>query len=241
MLEKLPFQHSDTLYLSIQDGTTAPVYFRVSTLKIQKLILFTFFTFFILLLLSLFFFREVELNRTLTQKVLELETDNLVVQLQKSRVPFSIKKEVEAPIKEPSVTEIPASNPARLSHLLTNCTADSCEVKVSLIPGQQGVSEGNLLLVLELEVPKIGSSHTQQRKKYVVYPGIQSLDDFNSENISSLEKKSFRFSKGLQTTAVFQKDKLFIPLAINLYLLDNDNNITLHERRAIEYEVSDAP
>jgi hypothetical protein len=256
---------SEYLFLSFQAEPHPPVFFRLS---IQKLSLFAALFAFILTLsltLSLFFFRELELNRKLEGKVLALETDNQLAQLQVGRasyVPQEIKPSTKslasvpakkepvvsqpepaaapAVVAKPVVSEAAVSRPAqaRVSDLTSECDEKYCEIKLSLMPTGSGTVEGELLMVLELEVPRIGGGNaaTANRKQYILYPGFQSVDELSPNELQDFEKRTFKFGRGLQTNASFEVNKLLRPIAIHVYLFDTEGTLIQHERRTVERE-----
>ena len=77
---------------------------------------------------------------------------------------------------------------------------------VAMFPTSTGIAQGNLLLVLETEVPRIGGGNptTQVRKRYFIYPGYQTVDDLDQDALGVLPSKPFHFSRALQTAATFQ-------------------------------------
>jgi hypothetical protein len=275
MAPKFPFSFDEHVFVSVQGNTEQPLFFRLSLKRVHSILLMGLLSLTVLFLGSLFFFRELEINRKLNQRVLELETNGLLLsQRSYALLPPAIKMPapVTAPVTAPatkaapvvpavpvvspvpvvslpttappqstSVSDEKASVSTRISDLFAECSEEYCDVKLNLAPSQQGIAQGQLLLVLELEVPRIGASTSQVRKKYLIYPGFGTQEELNPTKLQEMEKKPFRFSRGLSTGTTFKMGKLLEPLAINVYLFDENNNVVVHERRAIEREESDAP
>lgn len=262
MAQKFPFPFDEFVFVSVQGGTEQPTFFRLSLKRIHSVLLTALSMTIVLFLLSLLFFRELEINRKLNHRLLELETNNLL-QSQRSYVllppapqgnstaasgkPVTSAASPTTPVNTiatdtpPPVANTSSGISARISDLFAECTDESCDVKLNLAPSQQGTASGQLLMVLELEVPRIGASTSQIRKKYIVYPGFLSLDEVTPAKLQAFEKKPFKFSRGLTTGTTFTMGKLLEPLAINVYLFDDNGNVVVHERRPIEREESDAP
>lgn len=202
---------------------------------------------------TLLFFRELEINRKLQEHVLRLESEKRLYQTYPlpTRAPAetvptpSVKKtaapavEVVAPPKEAetAATEVFA----RINELRTECSAEECSIKTGMVTTQQGTAVGTLLLVLETEVPRIGSANPNApvRKRFFIYPGNATKDELDPNTLPQLEHKAFRFSRVLQTTTVLKMGKFFRPLAINAYVFDPDKTLLQHERRTIESEDSE--
>jgi hypothetical protein len=156
--------------------------------------------------------------------------------------------EDEEAVPAPKVAEtVPAKTDAReppevqrvgtrVAELLVECTGETCTVDLSLLPTSPGVAKGQLLLVLETEIPRIGSGDpsSPMRKRYYLYPGYTTRDELAPEALTTVEAKPFHFSRGLHTRATFTLGKLLRPLAINAYLFDVDKNLLSHERKAVE-------
>lgn len=180
----------------------------------------------------------MERNRTLGSRVLELELKELV----QSRTPTThatanvpLVSETKS-VEEPPLLDSDPRIHARLSEFTVDCAASQCVVKALMVPGASGTAQGQMLIILEAELPRIGprSPSTQIRKRYFIYPGYTSQDELSPETIESFDKKKFRFSRALQATAQFQIQKLMRPLAVNVYLYDEGNHLIHHERKTIE-------
>lgn len=128
---------------------------------------------------------------------------------------------------------------ARLGDLSTDCEGELCTVKLALIPTSAGIAQGYLLVILELEVPRIGAATTsaQMRKRYLIYPGNITRDELTQDDVNALEGKSFKFSRALQTSVDFTVSSLLRPLAVNVYLYDSAKTLVHHERKPIETTV----
>lgn len=211
---------------------------------------------------TLFFFRELENNRKLQSEVLEtqLKLQLKVMSEPEGFVPnrqlgytVSLSEDPtssglnadkmlppesrQLPVREESWMKLTQPTvAARIGSLSSECQSDTCAVKLELLPAGSGVSQGELLIVLETEVPRIGSRgiSVQQRKQYILYPGYYSRDEFNTTDISTYEKRPFKFSNTLNASLNFKVTKLLRPLAINVYLFDARKNLTHHERKTID-------
>lgn len=262
--EKPSFQN--ILHLFIQPTEGEPISFKLDLAEISKLIICISFVFLFLFWGTLFFFRELEINRNLQNEVLETK---LQLQLKVLSEPQNTSPnrqlgyaitltEDEGLAKDTTGTErvnntaintpeqgswIPlpgAIVSARLGSLSSECQADNCAVKIELLPAGNGVSQGELLLILETEVPRIGTRGvtTLQRKQFIFYPGYASRNEFNSTDLSGFEKRPFKFSRTLNASVNFKVTKLLRPLALNVYLFDTRKTLIHHERKVIDLDES---
>lgn len=124
----------------------------------------------------------------------------------------------------------------RVQEFLTDCQEGTCNVQLSLIPSQTGVAQGELLIVLEAEIPRIGtgSASSSVRKRFFTYPGNDPKDELTESQIHTLTRKPFRFAKALQTSTEFSVGEVLRPIAVNLYLYDSQGTLVQHERKPIE-------
>lgn len=248
------------LFVQPQEGE--PFSFKIDLHQVTQVISWTSLVFLLLLWGTLFFFRELENNRKLQAEILETrlklqlktlsEPESLMlnrqlgytVQLIEDQavenisVSRSAQSETGTPKKPQDSWMGLGQSPvaARIGSLSSECQADNCAVKLELVPSGSGISQGELLIVLETEVPRIGSRviSVQQRKQFILYPGYNTRDEFSNTDISSLEKRPFKFSKTLSASLNFKVTKLLRPLAINVYLFDSRKNLTHHERKTID-------
>jgi hypothetical protein len=194
------------------------------------------------LFVSLLFFRELEINRHLADRVLELEIrDRLVRMAPLAFVPsrdLSAVKTAEAPSENETASPAQAVGRAHLTEFTADCEGEHCTSHVSLAPSSPGVAQGQLVMVLESEVPKIGTARANAnlgvRRRYFIYPGYTTQDELSPEEVAKIEGKAFKFSRVLQTTADFNVGHLLRPIAMNLYLYDQGHTLIQHERRIIE-------
>lgn len=199
---------------------------------------------------SLLFLREIEINRNLQEKILELQLkdklNKLVLKQTVNTPPIktTATSEVVAPVESTVTPEISApvvtaaaqtKNP-KIGEILVEREEKSCLVRVSLVPNKAGLSDGYLLVILETEVPKIGThtAQTQIRKRFYFYPSGKNQDDFDMKSVQGLEKKYFQFSKVLQTQISFNIGKFIKPIAANIYLYNQDKTLVQHIRKQIE-------
>jgi hypothetical protein len=177
---------------------------------------------------TLLFFREVEVNRQLTQRLLWLETE----QRRSLAREGNSEPVVDDQLGHPSAIAVSA----RVSGVAPQCSGDSCVVDLTLVPSFSQVAEGSLLLVLETEVPRIGAgtAGAQSRKRFFIYPGMGTREELRPDDISQLARKTFRFQRILETHTRFTLGKLLRPLALNVYLFDSAGTLSFHERYPIE-------
>lgn len=199
------------------------------------------------LLSTLLYFVEVEENRRLHDRVLELETLQKLSQLRDTLPPEPKVDPKIVPIPVPQVTPRPVQiarrvdsppairNQPLLSEFNVECTETACEAAIGLLPKQPGSVDGGLLLILETQIRGIGmgSGETPWRR-YLTYPEGNSLNEMNDDLIVTLTRKQFHFVRSLTTKAPFDLGKQLLPTAINLYLFDAEGSILLHERKTLE-------
>ena len=263
-MNKVNSTSKSVIQLFIQPVDGNPVSYKLDLKQVSKVVMLLGFAFLILFWGTLFFFRELEKNRELQEAFLETELKlQLKTLSEPSMLPpnrqlgYSVQLEPDSNLnlynpsessKNPSdqkeswmaLTSTPIS--ARLGSLSSECQIDNCSVKLELLPAGNGISQGELLLVLETEVPRIGSRSvtTQQRKQFIFYPGYISKDEFTNSELSQFERRPFKFAKTLSASVNFKITKLLRPLALNIYLFDYRKNLIHHERKVIELEESNA-
>jgi hypothetical protein len=190
------------------------------------------------------FFRELEINKKLESRVLDLETQKQLSDLMLSvsreiaqsskAVPTAFSASKESPIIRKSSSGV--SIKTRIDDVQLDCNEGTCTVSVGLMNNSAGTTQGEILLVLEAEIPRIGTANTAQpvRKRFFFYPNGEPQDDLDPEQIPTLPRKSFRLINFLRVTAPFKMNKLLRPLSLNAYLYDSQNNLIQHERKALE-------
>lgn len=192
---------------------------------------------------TLLFFRELHISRKLGEEILALRLRDKVLRAapQVTATAATPAETTATPQKEAPAAEQPPTISARMTDLTIECGEGSCLAKIAMVPAKTGVASGTLLLVLETEVLRIGTSPApgQTRKRYFTYPHDLVRDTFDEKILSSLPKKAFHFSRALQTSASFEIEKHVRPLALNVYLFDTNDSVVHHERKAIERNVSD--
>ncbi len=254
------------IHLFIQPLEGEPISFKLDLNQMTKVIAGL--TLFVLGLFlgTLFFFRELEINRKLQAQVLETELNLQLKSLSEPEnftpnrqlgysVNLSEDEELKKSLSRSKTASLLSNNSsekeswinlsaspvaARLGSLSSECQADNCAVKLELLPSGNGVSQGELLIVLETEVPRIGvrGISVQQRKQFIFYPGYYSREEFSTSDISSFEKRPFKFSKTLNASLNFKVTRLLRPLAINVYLFDSQKTLIHHERKTIDLDES---
>lgn len=245
---KNPLSLKRHLYVLVHSGTGTPYAFQLNLQQLTSAVVMTALVFAGMLLGSLMFFRELELNRKLQDQLLDLETREKLAQMLPTNAPATntpaanrATAAVAAPATETENGEERAvsATAGRLSELAVDCQRGRCGVKLSLMSNGAASAEGQLLIVLEAEVPRIGSANTPGtavRKRFYIYPGELNRDELDQTAVNQLERKSFRFSHVLQTNVTFEIGKLMRPLAVNAYVYDKDRTLVQHERRAIDAE-----
>ena len=190
---------------------------------------------------SLLFFREVEINRKLEERVLELEMREKLSKMLPAPVE-NVSRQItetdnpELLVDKNALADTATGIKAHIGGLNVECVTGRCGVKLDIVPLASGTAQGQLLVILETEIPRIGSRNptTEIRKRYFVYPGGKARDELDQADIISLERKNFRFSRALQTSAEFRIGTLLRPIAVNVYLYDSARNLIQHERKVIE-------
>lgn len=253
-----------SLFVLIHSGQGVPFALRLNVRKLSGWVLTVSFTFLATGIGSLLFFRELEINRKLEEQLLVFQTKEKLVSLGTaparplpgpgsliSGTPPTPAAPAPEPTTERTTSALASAGPsvpvepaavtavaARLGDLAVECFEEECQVRLAMVPTRTGTATGELLMVMETEVPRIGTGNptTQVRKRYFLYPGNTTRDELPDEALNEVQRKPFRFTRGLQTTATFTIGKLLRPLAVNVYLYDHDRNLIHHERKAIERE-----
>src|SRR3989338_2176995 len=146
------------IYVEIRLAGNPPVAFRVSFKRLYTLLLVVAVSTLMLMAGTILFFGEVEHNRKLTEKVLELETKIVLSNASRStvfqRVPASIPvptgtSDLGENSPAPSVQTVSTAPvvAARLTELSAQCFSQSCQIKSNLIPSSPGVAQGGILMV----------------------------------------------------------------------------------------------
>jgi hypothetical protein len=242
-----PLALSKSLSVVLQSGQTtdgSPYAARISLPRLSNYLMGASLVFAVTVFGTLLFFRELELNRKLQDQVLKLETERrlylayplpermLAQAMPVTTAPMASKSDADAR------AATAAEAVARINDLRMECTEDECAIKLGMVTSQPGTAVGQLMLVLETEVPRIGGANpsTPVRKRYFVYPGNVPKDELDPNQLGTLAQKSFRFTRALQTSNVFKMGKLLRPLAINAYIFDSEKTLLQHERRVTDSE-----
>ncbi len=243
MAIKSPLTLNRSVSLIVQTGKTgndSPFAAKISLTLLSKYLLGTALAFAVLFVGTLLFFRELELNRKLQEHVLKLETEKRLYQA----YPLPDRGLAESsPLVLNGGTAAKAEGAAaevfaRINDLRADCAEENCLIKLGMVTTQPGTAAGQLLLVLETEVPRIGTGAPSApvRKRYFLYPGNNARDELDPNQLGTLDSKAFRFTRALQTSTNFKMGKLLRPLAINAYVFDSDKTLLQHERKVIESE-----
>ena len=210
-------------------------------------------TLFILFAGTLLFFRELEINRKLLERLLVLETTGM---LAARRAPASEPVQPAPALVAPKVIHLPpteavtapettgasvplASSRPRLRDVAVECGPARCNARVTILAdnrqGGLAGAEGSLVAALELEVPRTeaGSGHGA-RKTFIVYPGMQAESGFTAESAQGIEGKPFRVARALVTQLAFDVPEVLRPVALQVYVFDQDRILVQHKRRTIE-------
>jgi hypothetical protein len=234
------------IVLMVQSTVGVPHAFRLDVRAASLIVLMVSSLLLISLCGSLLFFRELEINRKLVDRVLELEISEKLANLNSlsntlvTRMPTGTAITTGEAIHKDTPETTPATNAAeatkaRVGLLNVECASESCSVSLSLVPTEPGLVRGSLLVVLETEIPRIGTAKASAiRERYFIYPGETSMDEVSQEALLKIPGKIFHFSKGLQSTVEFNIGGLLRPLAVNVYLFDTEHNLIQHERKVIE-------
>lgn len=237
------FPFSSSVQVLVHEGLGAPYAVQVDVRKIYTflmlLALFSGFT----TLGTILFFRELEISERFEQRVLELEIHSRLMKAGVPTMPIADTTEKSAPAATtadavaamPETAEsLPATTTvrARISGLRLTCTEVECRVNLGLVPTKPGTATGRLLVVLETEAVRIGAAtHTSDGlTRYLVYPGFRNLDTLDRAELATLPGKPFRFTSALQSTVTFQIDRTVKPMAVDVFLFD-DNSILVHHKR----------
>lgn len=187
---------------------------------------------------TLLFFRELEVNRRLTERVLDLETREIVAQSISLATPRTVSGTPPATTASPAPAT--AGRLARVTDLTLDCEGEGCDATLSLLRGTESPTEGQLLMVLETEIPRIGGIPTaaKTRHRYYFHPPQPSLDELTQNTLVELPRKNFRFARSLNVKAHFSFTKLLRPLAIHAYLFDQGGGLVHHERKSLDPDSS---
>ncbi len=246
-----PLALNRSLSLVLQSGQTAegtPYAARISLTRLSNYLVGGALVFAVTVFGTLLFFRELEMNRKLQEQVLKLESERRLylafplperMLAQVNPLPVSAPLTVAKPDSTPKTdTAATGESIARINDLRMECNDEECSIKLGMVTSQPGTAVGQLMLVLETEVPRIGGANpaTPVRKRYFVYPGNTAKDELDPNQLGTLAQKSFRFTRALQTSNVFKMGKLLRPLAINAYIFDSEKTLLQHERRVTDSE-----
>jgi hypothetical protein len=255
MALKNPLSLKDHLYILVHGGTGSPQAFQMSLQRVSTILVMGTGAFTACVLGTLLFFRELELNRKLQDQLLDAETREKLGQVLAANHPApgtaasaAVPATAPAPAREAAATTVGtddegaasgSSSAGRVNDLQVDCTKGKCAVRLSLMTDGSGTADGQLLIILESEIPRIGTGATSGaplRKRYFIYPGDITRDELDQSSLSQLDSKSFHFARALQTSVTFQVGKLLRPLAVNAYIYDKDHALVQHERKVIESE-----
>lgn len=220
------------LLLCFRSPERVPLSISVSLKRIYRILYILAFTFLALSLMSLLFFKELEKNRLLTQELLALRVAKLVPTI---APPISTTSAL--PEKTVSV-ETTTKVSTRLTDFDATCEEGKCTTRVGLVPSKTGLAEGGILILLEVEMIRIGSqaTETEARKSYLAYPTQSVPSNLTDDSVASLQRKPFHFSRALQTTADFTPKNSERPVAAHVYVYNSDGELTLHDRKPLEIE-----
>jgi len=206
---------------------------------------------------TLLFFRELESNRELQDRLLEVSLKERILHdsikwnseaktpaplNETAAIPREVTTEAKTESRETGKPETliakpaPAAVRARVAEVVTDCASGRCAVRLVLVPASSATVEGSLLVVLETEIPRIGTARatSSSQKRFFIYPGYQTKDELDLKEINRLTGKPFKMSRAVNTNIDFQFGELLRPLAVNVFILDAEKNMVHHERRAIE-------
>jgi hypothetical protein len=277
------------LTFSIHSSNGSPVAFQLDVRAASLVVLLVSSLLLMSVSGSLLFFRELEINRKLEERVLELEiteklarmsaapnvsvqrvADSMPAVVSPPSIPFGripllsamnpetnedADSDAEAapvaadptPVPKPTLAE--ENSPARETPALhelkmvaprvgvlnADCAGEKCSVSLSLVPTGPGLVQGSLLVILETEIPRIGTANANAaiRERYFIYPGETFRDELPQTELAKIPAKPFHFSRGLQSNVDFNVGSLLRPLAVNVYIFDTQHNLIQHERKDI--------
>ena len=199
---------------------------------------------------TLFFFRELEANRHLRESMLKYQLQAELYDGGVSSRAVAAKGAPETVVASntdknsggqavPQLTIAPHANPQfRLVDFDAEPTKDGWELLLTLAPTAGAVAEGEALVVLETDVPRIGLSTpgTEGRKRFALYPGNALMEKIDENMVSKAEKKKFKFSRALQIRAPFRLGRLYRPLAAHFYFFNSAGQLVSQEKKTIEVE-----
>ncbi len=235
------------LYLIVQRGQGHPMAWRVRPREIARLAGLMAGILGLGTLGTLFFFRELEANRRLNDRVLayQLQAELQIGSTTPRMVAAKSGSEAKAePIGErgnraPNLVIAPHTSPQfRLVDFDAATTKDGWELLLTLAPTAGAIAEGEALIVLEADVPRIGLSTpgNEGRKRFALYPGNAMLERIDEATIEKANKKKFKFSRALQIRSTFQLGRLYRPVAAHIYFFNAQGLLVSQERKTIESE-----
>lgn len=241
-------------YLSVllYSGSGDPYALRINIRQTFLLVTSMCGLFLLLMIGTLLFFRELESNRELQEQLVvanlqgKILTESIRVQGESAAtaaVTSLAVRDVTADSKEevaaqPSVAtaKTPVNVHARVAEVGTDCASGKCSVRLVIVPTGSAAVEGGILVVLETEIPRIGTARatSSSQKRFFIYPGYQSKDELDLKEVNRFEFKKFKMSRALNTNVDFQFGELLRPLAVNVFVFDTEKNLVQHERRVID-------
>lgn len=211
------------LHVVFHRAAGAPWAGYCSTDRIRRVVLYVTALFLALLGGTLLFFREMDRNRLLTDRLSELE---LRLQLQTT-----------APVRFQNLVTRAENWVPQLGDVAVICNVEAvCTAKVSFISPEGTEVRGSLLLVLETSLVRIGTSGSGPYRRYYVYPAQAPIEDLAVERLRPLQKRPFQFSQALQTSTQFRLSAEVMPKEFHIFLFDSNDTLVLHERRSVQVE-----
>lgn len=208
----------EKITLSLHDGIGSPFVVQVKTGALLQVVWIMLATFFVLFFGSLLFFKELHTNSILKDRLFSLAE-------QGAAAPEKVREQKSIDIETPLISTAP-----KIVEALADCSAERCEARVMLVPSRAGQAQGELLILLETQVPRIGTGNPNalQKHQFISYPGYVTHSELNLNTVDTLDRKPFRFSKGLQTVANFGIGQWVRPVALHVYLFDTSGSLTTH-------------
>src|SRR5687767_7156313 len=138
-MQKSPFPLKSHLHVLIHSGSGVPYALRLNVRKLSWVVALVATAFLLTLAGTLLFFRELELNRKLEERLLEWETrDKLAQVMGTPRVPAKEIVEDATPAKAAAPEAKPvtpsATVGARIGELNAECSAGDCDVRLAMVP-----------------------------------------------------------------------------------------------------------
>ena len=232
MTKYLSGSFPETLRFTFYPENGSPLNFQVSLRRAWRI----FFLFSLWMIVSplilAFGLHEADENHALAEKLAFVQAQ-LDLQAQLWVAPSKV---VPATTSSASLASDFVGAAAHISNVYARCQGMECDVRFTLL-AQSGVDGvGSMSVVLESEVPRVGSSDplATPKKKYTVYPGNKSYEAMSDADVAGLAVKPFHFAHTLPVTVTFSHPLVQHPIAAHIYLFDANHRIQAHQQTVPE-------